>query len=125
MTIQYVAKDGTVFYDEDECKDYEINLISQKLEGIVKFFDEHYNYIGYDYHALEEAAFCVIVNYTRLPDYLAYLDYEGYELPQVKKPNTVYRWNYRLDKWENMEEIAAEMNEAIQLVKEEAGIYEN
>lgn len=123
MTIQYIAKDGTVFYDEDECKDYEAALISQNFEGIVKFFDEDYNYIGYDYHALEEAFFCIIVDHSRLPDYRAYLDFEGYELPQVNKPNTVYRWNYRLDKWEDMEKIAAEINEAIRLVKEEAGIY--
>jgi len=120
MTIQYVAKDGTVFYDEDECKGYEANLISQNLEGIVKFFDEDYNYIGYNYEALEDAAFCIIVDYARLPDYLAYLDYEGYELPQVNKPNTVYRWNYSLDRWENLEKIAAKMNEAIQQIKEEA-----
>lgn len=125
MTIQYVAKDGTVFYDEDECKNYEAALISQNFEGIVKFFDEDYNYIGYDYHALEVALFCIIVDHARLPDYLAYLDFEGYELPQVNKPNTVYRWNYRLDKWEDMEKIAAEVNEAIRLVKEEAGIYGN
>lgn len=125
MTIQYVAKDGTVFYDEDACKDYEAALISQNFEGIVKFFDENYNYIGYDYHALEGATFCIIVDQTRLSDYLKYLDYDGYELPRVTKPNTVYRWNFRLDKWEDIEEIAAEMNEAIRQVKEEAGIYEN
>lgn len=125
MTIQYVAKDGTVFYDEDACKDYELELEASGLEGIVKFFNEDYAYIGYDIHALEEAFYCVLIEPKRLPQYLEYLKTDDYDLPEVTKPNTVYRWNFRTDKWENMTAIVEGLNNIIQLVKEEAGIYEN
>lgn len=125
MTIQYIANDGAVFYDEDECMTYERNLAASNLEGIVKFFGEDYNYLGSNVYAFEEAFYCMLIDPERLPQYLDYLKAEGYDLPSVTEPNTVYRWNFQRNRWENMMAIVEDLNDVIRMIKEEADIYEN
>lgn len=125
MTIQYIANDGTVFYDEDECLTHERELAASTLEGIVKFFDEDCTYIGYNTRALEAAFYCVLIDPERLPQYLEYLRDDLYDLPSVTEPNVVYRWNFQRDRWENMTAIVENLNNTIRMIKEEADIYDS
>lgn len=38
--IRYIADDGTVFYDEDECRNYEINTEFEKHKNSIIFLNE-------------------------------------------------------------------------------------
>ena len=41
--IKYVADDGTIFEDEDECYEYELSLRVARLKDRVRLFDEEMN----------------------------------------------------------------------------------
>lgn len=39
--IRYIADNGTVFYDEDECRNYEINIEFEKHKNSIIFLNEN------------------------------------------------------------------------------------
>lgn len=85
--IRYIANDGTVFYDEDECRNYEIDTEFEKHKNSIIFLNENgEKIIDRDLiHCLDECYFLQVTTMEALHFLKEQFYYFGIEGP----------WEYR------------------------------
>jgi hypothetical protein len=119
VTYTYEAFDGTVFEDEDECREYEIKEKAKTLS--LTMLDHKWNVLNNDKETSYECAFALIVNKKEDIEFINELAREqGYSTPwsmawgrkgECEEKLGVYVYDENHDRWVNFDEKFAEIKD--------------
>lgn len=119
ITYTYEAFDGTLFEDEDECKEYEIK---EKVKSTsLTMLDCEWKVLNNNRETSFEEAFALIVNKQEDIDFIKEIAEEnGYtspwsrswrEPPHCEEKLGVYVYDENNDRWVNFDEVFAEIRD--------------
>lgn len=123
---KYVAEDGTMFDDYEECRDYEERVIVDKLFPALKFFDSNGKEL--DLHkknlvSMYEAciSYIKVIDPSRLSIFHDYLEREGYDFRVEDEGRSIFKGDileFDGSEWCNFSERIRREDSLLQKIKE-------
>lgn len=92
----YIAIDGKEFDDEDDCKNHDIEILTESI----KCYDENYNEVN----NIEGATYVHLVTKKDVETALTICDGDGITCEGFEKPG-LYMYNYHRHEWLNLDDV--------------------
>lgn len=110
--IKYIADDGTIFEDEDECFEYELNLKIANLKNRIRLFDDKKTELPLSADSLESYYYIAIYDITAIAEVKAICSDElGVFHPwdpldgRCKEEVGLYKYNKSDETWYNLNAV--------------------
>lgn len=118
MEIKYIAYDGTVFYNEKECLDYEYNKKLVRKDLIC--LDENFRLIDDDNLNFRDEVYCILAKNNSACNALKEEFTEQWvDTPEEGfQPNIVYWWNNDIMEWVIVQKELKKLKEKVKFYED-------
>jgi hypothetical protein len=127
MRVIFEAFDGTTFFDEDECRLYELQQEAEKVEKNMILLDHYGGVITEPFSEIDlNEVFTIAVGNQKVAEFLEnYFVETGTHRPKNGfEENTVYWWDDEKIEWLNVGEKIAELESEIEFFEEKLALLE-
>ena len=127
MRVIFEAFDGTTFFDEDECRLYELQQEAEKVEKNMILLDHYGGVITEPFAKIDlNEVFTIAVGNQKVAEFLEnYFVETGTHRPKNGfEENTVYWWDDEKLEWLNVGEKIADLENEINSFKEKLSLLE-
>ena len=127
MRVIFEAFDGTTFFDEDECRLYELQQEAEKVEKNMILLDMYGRVITEPFSEIDfNEVFTIAVGNQKVAEFLEnYFVETGTHRPKNGfEENTVYWWDDEKLEWLNVGEKIADLEEEINFFQEKLSLLE-
>lgn len=118
--IKFVANDGTIFEDEDECYEYELNFRITRLKDRVRLFDEEMTELPLTAESFENCYHIAIYDITAITEVVELCEDElGVYHPwhravgSCEKEQGLYKYNVSDETWYNLNSVKEEIEKIL------------